>query len=237
MTGFVTPSPRRLLLILSGVSGAFLLAHILTLISWFGFGHNHVRGLVPFFNMEYELNAPATWSTLLLLTAAVLLAIVAREMIRRHERFALHWSVLSGIFGLLAVDEFASFHERSIDPLVETFNLSGVLTYAWIVPGALVVLIIGVCYLRFLFALPRITRNLFIVAACMYVGSALGFELFEGALDDAGQWRSLPYMIFGTIEETMEMAGICLFSYAIARHLQWLRSDASPRDVIQGAKP
>ena len=35
-----------------------LLLHILAMISSFAFGHDYVKGLVPFFNFEHEFNAP-----------------------------------------------------------------------------------------------------------------------------------------------------------------------------------
>ena len=42
------------------------------------------------------------------------------------------------------------------------------------------VLIVGLAYARFLFELPAKTRNLFLIAATLYVEGALGIEMVGG---------------------------------------------------------
>jgi hypothetical protein len=51
------------------------------------------------------------------------------------------------------------------------------------------------------------------------VTGALGLEVFEGQINEAGGYRSLDYMILVTIEEILEMAGIFAFIYGLLGYL------------------
>jgi uncharacterized membrane protein YqgA involved in biofilm formation len=52
-------------------------------------------------------------------------------------------------------------------------------------------MLMGIVYLKFIFHLPVKTRNLFIISCAVYAGSAIGFELLEGSIDQAGNWMNL----------------------------------------------
>src|SRR5690606_18744589 len=105
-------------------------------------------------------------------------------------------------------------------PLQEAVGAGGLLHWAWVIPGGLFVAAVGMIYLRFVIALPRATRTLFLVSAGLYVGGALVVEML-GALwfSEFGR-RNLGYVLFWTIEETGEMLGVTAFIYALMTYLR-----------------
>jgi hypothetical protein len=92
--------------------------------------------------------------------------------------------------------------------------------YFWIVPIVPLLVVLVVAYVRFIAHLPPRHRRRFVTAGALYVTGAVGFEAIAA-------WHALRYgylsfshaMIF-TIEETLEMSGIVLFSYALLHHLK-----------------
>jgi hypothetical protein len=53
--------------------------------------------------------------------------------------------------------------------------------FAWVIPYSLLVLVLGIVYLRFLMDLPPGTRRRFLIAAMPYLAPALGMEMIGGA--------------------------------------------------------
>lgn len=185
------------------------------------FGHDHLLGFARVFNLDQEANLPTWYQTCALLFCSVLLAIIARHEKSKGSRFACHWSALAFIFMFLSIDEAAAIHEMTMVPLRSALNVRGVLYFAWVIPGALLVLVVALAYARFLLHLPRGTRNHFLIAGVLYVGGALGLELPGGWYAEAYGKRSVPYAMLSTLEEILEMVGILVFTYAL---LSFLRS-------------
>ncbi len=202
-----------LLLFVAGLASA-LLMHLTE--------HDWGFGLIPKFYMDTESGPATFFATLLLLLNAAALAVIAAMRRSSMDRFARHWLVLALGFLLMALDEAASFHELLIEPLRGALGVGGLLHYAWVVVGFAVVLGVGVAFLRFLRHLPRRTRNQFLLAALLYLGGALGVELFEGRHVEAHGIHNLGYGLFVTAEETLEMIGLVVFLHAL---LTLLRRD------------
>jgi hypothetical protein len=92
----------------------------------------------------------------------------------------------------MAMDETLQVHELSSAALRAALGISaGPLHQAWVVPAMGFLAVFGAMYLRFVFALPARSRNLFVLAGAVYVAGALG----------------------------MEMAGMVIFLYALLDHL------------------
>ena len=131
---------------------------------------------------------PTWYSSLALLFCSVLLAMIAAAKKRRGQGYTLHWSVLSGIFLLLSIDEVAAIHETvgvvsSYLAISMGFTPSGLIYSSldeifWVVPGAVFVLVVLLAYVRFLFHLPKSTLLLFLVAGGLFVAGAIGVEMF-----------------------------------------------------------
>lgn len=200
-----------LLLVFS--SAAVLTADYLT-----GYNSVVIHKLVKLFDLDLEVNVPTFFSVGLLLSASVLLAVVTTIVRKSKGKHVLGWAILSGGFLFMAFDELASAHERLIEPMRAVLGIenAGIFYYAWVVPAFGLLLVIGVMYLRFLIALPARTRNLLILAATMFLGGAIGLELFEGVFVD----NRLLYNTFVTFEECLEMGGVILLIWTLLRYLQ-----------------
>ena len=178
---------------------------------------------IRLFNINGEANIPAWFSSCILLLSSFLLGLIAICKKMNRDSYILHWSVLSFIFLCLSLDETAILHEMSVKPLRSIFHLGGFFYYGWIIPAGIAVVVTGLAYLRFLINLPQKTKRLFLIAACIFVGGAIGLEAFSGLYDDMfNQGRIVSddfVIIFETIEEFMEMTGTVIFIYSLLDYL------------------
>jgi hypothetical protein len=172
-------------------------------------------GIVPLLSMSYEGNVPTLYTAAILALASLLLAIAAKAAKKAGERFVLHWWVLSLGFAYITVDEVLSFHEMA----GTIFNLSGVLYFSWVVPAAIVVVLVGLSYLPFLRHLPPRTRYRFLIAGAIYVGGAVGMELPLGYWTEQHGSHNLGYGLIDAVEESLEMLGVNLFILWLIDHL------------------
>lgn len=222
---------RRVVFLLSGAVVLLFLLALPAPIFRFGLGHDYVYGFVPFaeqmFDLDLERN-PATWfSSVLLLVSALLLGYVGLATRAVRDAYGRHWLILAGIFLYLSLDEATAIHERA-NALKDVLDLGGVLRFAWVIPGAAFVGGVALAYIRFLRSLPGRTRRLFILAGALYVGGALGLELFQAYYADTmlqAYWTSLRRVLLSHAEELMEMGGIVLFIYAL---LDYIRARFGP---------
>lgn len=184
-------------------------------------GHDYVRGLIKLFHLDEERNIPALFSTLLLLTAAALLAWIRRQQKLQGSRDVAKWTVLALGFAYIAIDEFGHIHENLILPGRELLGdgAPGIFHYAWVVPATAIVLGLAVYFTGFLLRLPAPTRLGFIVAGMLFVGGAIGFEMLEGRHDRLYGEHNLAYMAYVTVEETLEMAGVIVFIQALLHYI------------------
>jgi hypothetical protein len=188
----------------------------------------HAWGLVDTFDLNFENNVPTFFATMLLVTCATLLAVVALKP-PGEGGDGIYWKSLALLFLFLALDEDASLHELLIDPVREVLPVSGPLFFAWIIPYGLAVLVIGLLYFRFVLALQARTRSLFIVAGGLYVAGALGFELLGGwYMSRHDELEDLPYSFLVAGEEVLEMTGLVAFIYAL---LDFLAAPDRPHAV------
>ncbi len=198
---------------------ALVALHLLSMTARFGFGHVYLKGLVPLFSLENEKNIPTLFASLQLFLAAVLLGICAAQHKLIQGEYFRHWVGLSAIFVFLSFDESALLHEKTLSLTRESFDSTGLLYYSWIIPFGIFALLVLLAYSRFLLALPRRIGLIFFLSGAVFVGGAIGLEMFEGQLNEAGGYRSFDYMALVTIEEILEMVGIYAFIYGLLSHL------------------
>lgn len=216
-----TIRPKTAVRMLFGIIAVLVLAS--TVGQLFGFLGDHWRvyGFVPEFDLDAERNIPTYFSTLLLLGASVLLGVIAAFKKRKvDDTYVRHWIVLAAIFLYLSVDEAATLHERLIAPVQSLLDTGGIFYFAWVIPAGVLVLLFAVSYLRFWLDLSRPVRELFAFAALLYVGGAFGTELIGGYYVDRVAGMDLTYTLITTVEETLEMAGIAVFIYALLDYLR-----------------
>jgi len=211
--------PRKVLLVLVLVSLALAAASLFGQYLRFFHGMGTALGFIENFDIEEEANFPTYFSTMLLLAAAFLLAVIARIQRLAGNRMATRWGVLAAIFVFMSLDESIGFHELVGRRMPNLDALGGTLHYAWVVPAAIAVVIVGLYFLPFLAKLPNPHRRWFIVSGFVYVGGALGVELAESAIAARTGDETWPYQLVATLQESMEMLGVSLFIWALLKFI------------------
>lgn len=182
---------------------------------------------VKLFDLNTEGNLPTLFSTLILMFASVLLALIfiKRKISNHPDRN--YWIFLSVIFLFLALDESLQIHEKVtnlINLIGNEGNVTsiserpGFLRYVWVVPYLLVVLGLGLFLYKFLFRLPSRIRNLFFISGIIFVSGAIGLEFMEGYYDTLLGTNYYTVVLY-TFEEAMEMIGVVIFIYALLTYL------------------
>ncbi|WP_026731632.1 hypothetical protein [Fischerella sp. PCC 9605] len=170
------------------------------------------------FNVDGEQNIPALYSAYALLFCSFLLFIIAYAKKIADDSYFRYWKALSIIFVFLSLDEFISLHEKLIEPLRKILKTSGFLYYAWVIPGAIFVLICLLAFWRFIAALPAKTRRLSLIAGTVFISGTIGIEMINGYYVNF-YGRQYTYSILTTIEEFLEMLGIVVFIYALLSYI------------------
>src|ERR671912_780479 len=198
------------------------------------------------FDVGQERSIPTWFESILFLLCSILLAVVTVAKKQRSDRYSLQWGVLSIILLLLSLDEVASIHEaigQETERLLHSitgFTPSGAISFFWVVPGAVFVLIVLLAYLKFLAHLPQTTRRLFLFAGALFVLGALGIEMLtaqvvsssggianwivssSGGIVDRGSASAIPTILKGlqtVVEEMFEMLGLTAFVYALLAYI------------------
>ncbi len=204
-------NPRTLIPYLAGVIIVLVIGDLFGLWSTFHWGRSRLLGLIPMFRLDFERNVPTFFAMLLLLSCGLLTALRARVMAGISKRQMWAWLGLTAAFTFVAIDEFFELHERLVVPVRETFNTSGILHFAWVIPYGLAVMMLGLLYLRFFMRLePTFRRRLF-TSAAVFLSGAMGMEMVGGAyLDGDEARRNFTYGIITMVEETLELTGSLL---------------------------
>ncbi len=206
--------PKKVLMFFLKVISVLLIVNLLGIISNFGLGHGHLFGLIPLTNFDTESNIPTLYSFLTLLIAAILLVIIGfREKKINHNWSS--WIFLALVFLYLAIDEGSAYHEKWIEVIRTTLDTTGIFYFAWVIPYAILGIVLLLTYLRFIMALPARTRKLFILAGSIFVSGAIGFEMLSGIIAASYNTNTIFYALLTTGEELLEMIGIALFNYAL----------------------
>lgn len=182
---------------------------------------NKLYGIVLLFDIDAEYNIPTFYSMFLLLFTALLLLVIAILEKKRKASYALHWAILSFGFFLMAIDEIVCLHERLVSPIRRMLGAGnrGIFNFAWVIPGIALVLILVPLFLRFWLRLPSKTRFTFLMAASIYIGGSIGFELIGGYYAELHGLKNLAYNMLTSTEESLEMAGIILFIWGLLTYL------------------
>ncbi len=161
------------------------------------------------FDVDEEESFTNWFSTIILFIASVLLFLIARIKKNDQDPFKNHWYGLAWGFGLLSMDEVAGLHE----------TLNTVTDFAWTIPGAFIVLVVFLLYLKFILHLPKPTSTLFCIAGSIYVGGSVGVEHLADYYVEAFEMDNFGYQIFTAVEETLEMLGVVIFIQALLKYL------------------
>jgi hypothetical protein len=176
------------------------------------------------FDLEEEANIPTWYSSATLLLCAGLLALIGAAKTGSGERYAGRWYGLSLVFLVMSVDESATLHEKVGSAISRMFETGGLLYYAWVIPAAAFLAVLGLLYLGFFASLPTDTKWLFLAAGLLYVGGAFALEMLEGLHNDLYSKSDVMSAVLGGGQDVVEMLGVLVFVYAlmsyIGRHLK-----------------
>lgn len=217
----ISLNPLSIVRVLGAVAFLLVLASTGGQLTAYLTGHDHVYGLVRLFYFDAEQNIPTFFSTFLLLFAALLLAVITVLKRNRTASHVSHWAILSFGFLFMAADEAVSLHERLVEPTRKLLGGGklGVFYFAWVIPGIALVIVLALFFLRFLLRLPTKTRLTFLMAAILYIGGAIGFELIGGRYAELHGLQNLTYGMIATVEESLEMAGVIIFIWALLAYI------------------
>jgi hypothetical protein len=215
----ITLNPAAVARVLSMVAFLLVLASSVGQFSKYALGHGSVKGLVQLFNLDAEQNIPTYFQVLLMLFAALILAVIAVLHRMQSIPHASKWAVLSFGFLYMGYDEAFQVHEALGPPLRKLLGSNlGVFYHAWIIPFSALVVLIGLYFTRFLLHLPATVRRRFLIAGTVYLGGAIGMEMIGGRYGELHGQENWIYSMLATIEESLEMAGVITFIWALLRY-------------------
>ena len=158
-------------MLLSGITAALLLAHVISQLGIYSFGAD--KHWLDALNMDRELNLPTLFSTGLMLLIAVLLH---RLQTTNGSESPSDWRLLSRIFVFLALDEALQIHEILIFPGLR-HHIHPALASTWVIPYGLLVLVLLWRFRTFLRTLPAEFASRALQAGAVYVGGTIGMEM------------------------------------------------------------
>ncbi|WP_146214728.1 hypothetical protein [Azospirillum thermophilum] len=156
-----------------------------------------------------------TWASSMLMGAIGLVNLfVAAEKADESRTAVLQWLILSLAFFAISCDEMLALHEK-IGNLFPAEMLTGVLRFAWVLPGGILCLIGLVLYIPFIRGFPGRARVYLIASAVVFLSGAIGLEMVGGMIEEANGVHNLTYRLASTVEETMEGFGLILYLHAV----------------------
>ena len=213
--GIIPVTPRSFRNLLTTVTGGLLVAHIIVQVGIYVFGAE--KHWLDSLNMDRELNLPTLFSTALLLMAALLMQRLGQSSDRIDAQ---DWRLLSKIFIFLALDEALQIHEILIIPGLR-HQVHPALASTWVMPYAVLALILLWRFRRFLGSISRATASRLLRSGAVYIGGAIGMEMI-GSFAVRSSLIRLHSPWYGAItglEEALELVGIILLIDALLRAL------------------
>lgn len=167
--------------------------------------------------LDSEKNLPTFFSSILLLTASVILFLIGWQ-----GKQKVYWYLLGGIFCFLALDENISIHENLTGVTRSMLNTEtlGVFYFAWVIPYGIATLMLVVILYNFFRRLPKKTKVLFLISGLIFVLGAIGMEMLAGRYAEQTGFTSRTYRVLAFLEEIMEMIGGCLFIFALLDYIE-----------------
>ena len=212
----ITVSPTRLRRFLFRAVAVIAVLGVLSEVLYYKVEYALDEYFMDVFSLSMEHNFPTWVSATLHALCGGLLATIALATARAKRPYVKHWAFLAMAFFYISLDETVTIHEK-LNGLVEMDH--GALYYGWIVPAGGVLLCLAVAYARFVWRLPKRTRNAFVLAGSVFVTGAVLMEIPLGLWTDAHGHSNLGYVFIDAVEETLELLGISLFLCALVEYL------------------
>lgn len=132
------------------------------------------------------------------------------------------WLFFGFISLVASIDEFVMLHER-LQPVGEKVAPGAELPFGfvWVVPGAVICLLVAVSLIRLVFALPSLTKWGLILAGAIFVGSAVGMEYLAGRYSWSIGGLNDVYWRFMMIEEFLEVTALAVAIASLGFLMRW----------------
>jgi hypothetical protein len=154
-----------------------------------------------------------TWFNVAVLATGSALAVVLALLQRTRGRAGWPWAVVAATLAALSVDDLLALHERMQDvgaALVGT----GTVHFAWVVPGALLALVLVLALSVAASRLPVLSRRNLLAGAVLLVLAAIGLEVAGGAvLDTVGDGPL--YIVVSHVEEVLETVAAAVLLHGV----------------------
>ena len=221
-------SRRNLTTILSTITGILITAHLLSFIIRELTRESILRNseiwrLYRYFNVASELNLPAFYSSFILGLAGYILCIIALKKFRQSANFSFQWFCLSIIFFYLAIDELLALHEGLGGMAIRFLGEENLIFQDWAYAGIVLVVLFILLFWSFFNHLPSGHKLRFFTSAALYIGGALGVEIIGSIYVMRNGIQDIPYFLFTTVEETLEMVGVIYFINTLMIYLEEIR--------------
>jgi hypothetical protein len=214
----VTLNRRRIITLLAAATLSLIVLSVASQVYQVMSGRE--RYLVDMVNLDREHNIPTLFQTLSVYGISLILLWIGQSEKGADKARGRHWKVMSFAMFIAATDDILAIHEAFISPIKRLLKTGGYLHFAWVIPGALTVLILAAYFYRFFNTLPKRTRLLFYISAGVYLLGAVGLEMVGGKLATSVGKGAVSYIVTTQIEEILEMTGVLIFEYAILGYLK-----------------
>ena len=208
-------NPNRIVNVAIVIALALVGAHVSTLVLYYSINDPNQFDFVRLLDLDYEGNIPTLYSALIFIFNGCLLALIAQFYRQQNDRQSIYWLFMAFIFVFLGIDEGSRLHEEVGDWVENFVNARGFLYFPWVIPYSVVLLIVGLFYLRFYLRLDSSLKIRLAFSAILFLSGALGFELLSAVEADSVGTTSLRYSVLYTIEESLELSGLILFMHTL----------------------
>ncbi len=172
------------------------------------------------FDVDNEISIPTWFSQVLLLVPAALSFLLYATVRNNTDNSRFYWALLGCLFIFLSVDEGAMLHEAFITKFREwtvSPETTGIGQHTWLIPVAILLIILSVPFIKLLRSLPRKTALILTSGLALYVFGAIVYETL-GLVLVSGEFAYQGLNV--AFEEGLEMLGVIVIIHAILSHIK-----------------
>ncbi|WP_235026555.1 hypothetical protein [Dietzia lutea] len=186
------------------------------------------------FDIGAEGNAAVWFASTVWLLVGVFAALAAVTA----DRFRASWWLFSAVAVTASADEAGALHERLFvvgDRLAPYLPFDTF--YNWVIPGAVIALIVGGLLIRLVLALERRVAISLIAAAAIFLTGALVIESLTGLVHRETGATSTLYLVLMYVEETFELVGVAGAAVALSSMFRVARRPGGLSLTFDGFRP
>lgn len=187
------------------------------------------RRLNHFFDFDEEVNFPTYFSSMLLFLCAQTFFFIAIKSGEQSWYVKSNWFLFSCVFLFLSVDDFVQIHEwMSVYTQNAGIGGTGLLRFAWLVPFAVALVLLGAYSFKFILSMDKFFRTQYILCAILFLIGTLVMESFGGKYyESINNEPNLLYRLFFVgIEESLKTLGLIVLIKTNLIHLNTLKMRA-----------